>query len=102
MWHETNGTKGASEIATCIWNLLSEPPPGVTEVTFYSDTALGQNRNHIISAMFIRALCSFPNLKIINQKFMESGHSEMECDSVHSAIESRGRKINIYTIVIYK
>lgn len=96
MWHETNGTKGSSEIATCIWKLLSELPLDVTEVTFYSDTASGQNRNHIISAMFIKALSSFPNLKIINQKYMESGHSEMECDSVHSAIESRGRKINIF------
>lgn len=96
MWHETNGTKGATEVATCVWRLLSSLPPEVTEVTFYSDTASGQNRNSVISAMFIRAVATFKNLKLINQKFMESGHSEMECDSVHSAIETRGRKINIF------
>lgn len=28
---------------------------------------------------------------------MESGHSEMECDSVHSAVENRGRHVYIYT-----
>lgn len=96
MWHETDGNKGASEVATCLWKLLSDLPPEVSEVTFYSDTASGQNRNTIVSAMFIRALSFFDNLKVINQKFMESGHSEMECDSVHSTIENRGRKINIF------
>lgn len=96
MWHETDGTKGASEVATCLWQLLCDLPPEVTEVTFYSDTASGQNRNTILSAMFIKALSLSDNLKVINQKFMESGHSEMECDSVHSTIENRGRKIDIF------
>lgn len=96
MWHETDGTKGASEVATSLWQLLSDLPPEVSEVTFYSDTASGQNRNTILSAMFLRALSLLDNLKVINQKFMESGHSEMECDSVHSTIENRGRKIDIF------
>ncbi|GLV37559.1 hypothetical protein CBL_20371 [Carabus blaptoides fortunei] len=96
MWHETDGTKGASEVATSFWQLLSDLPPEVSEVTFYSDTASGQNRNAILSAMFLRALSLLHNLKVINQKFMESGHSEMECDSVHSNIENRGRKIDIF------
>lgn len=56
MCHETDGTKGASEVATCLWQLLSDLPSEVTEVTFFSDTASGQNRNTILSAMFIKAL----------------------------------------------
>mgnify|MGYP007005574224 CR=1 FL=1 len=45
--------------------------------------------------MFLRAVHLLP-IEIINQKCMESGHSEMKCDSVHSAIENRGNKIDIY------
>ncbi|GLV33245.1 hypothetical protein CBL_08413 [Carabus blaptoides fortunei] len=96
MWHETDGTKGASEAPTSLWQLLSDLPPEVSEVIFYSDTASGQNRNTILSAMFLRALSLLDNLMVINQKFMESGHSEMECDSVHSNIENRVRKIDIF------
>lgn len=36
-------------------------------------------------------------IEIIDQKYMETVHSEMEYDSVHSAIENRGNKINIHT-----
>lgn len=96
IWHETNGTKGASEVAACLWQLLSNIPPEVSEVTFYSDTASVQNRNTILSGMFLKFVSLPGNLKVINQKFMESGHSEMECDSVHSTIENRGRKIDIF------
>ncbi|VEN55188.1 unnamed protein product, partial [Callosobruchus maculatus] len=96
MWHEAVGTKGSSEVATCLWKLLSGLGEEVKEVTFYADTASGQNRNCINAAMFLRAVHLLP-IETINQKFMESGHSEMECDSVHSAIENHGNKIDIYT-----
>lgn len=68
----------------------------IEEVTFYSDTASGQNRNCINAAMFLKAVSILP-INTINQKFMKSGHSEMECDSVHSSIETRGSKIDIFT-----
>lgn len=97
MWHEAHGTKGASEVATCVYNFLKEQDErGIEEITIYSDTAAGQNRNSILSAMFVRFLNSSKNIKIINQKFMESGHSEMECDSVHSTIETRGNQIDVF------
>lgn len=96
MWHEGIGTKGSSEIATCLWKLLNGLGTEVKEVTFYADTASGQNRNCINAAMFLRAVHLLP-IEVINQKYMESGHSEMECDSVHSAIENRGNRIEIYT-----
>jgi hypothetical protein len=34
--------------------------------------------------------------KIIDQKILESGHPQMECDSMHSAIEFAKRKTNVY------
>lgn len=96
MWHEGVGSKGSSEIATCLWHILKNLDPVVKEITFYSDTASGQNRNCINAAMFLKAVSDLP-VEVVNQKFMESGHSEMECDSVHSAIEARGNKIDIFT-----
>lgn len=96
MWHEGVGTKGSSEIATCLWHVLQNLDPSVNDITFYSDTASGQNRNCINAAMFLKAVSELP-VEVVNQKFMESGHSEMECDSVHSSIETRGNKVDIFT-----
>lgn len=95
MWHEGTGSKGASEIATCLCNHLVSLGE-TNEVTFYSDTAPGQNRNSVVAAMFLRAVEQLP-IGIINQKFMDSGHSEMECDSVHSTIEARGKQVDVFT-----
>lgn len=95
MWHEGTGSKGASEFATCMWNHLVSLGE-TNEVTFYSDTASGQNRNSVVAAMFLRAVEQLP-IGIINQKFMESGHSEMGCDSVHSTIEARGKQVDVFT-----
>ncbi|KAK5910675.1 hypothetical protein CgunFtcFv8_004916 [Champsocephalus gunnari] len=55
-------------------------------VVLYSDTCGLQNRNAGFSAM---CLC----LHI----FMESGHSQMECDSVHAAIEAARKKVPVYS-----
>lgn len=44
---------------------------------------------------FLRAVTMLP-INVINQKFMDSGYSEMECDSAYSAIEGREDKIDIF------
>ena len=36
------------------------------------------------------------NIEIIDHKFLESGHTQMECDSMHSAIEFAKKKTEIY------
>ncbi|KAF3837648.1 hypothetical protein F7725_009416, partial [Dissostichus mawsoni] len=36
-------------------------------------------------------------ISIIDHKFMESGHSQMECDSVHAAIETARKKVPVYS-----
>lgn len=37
------------------------------------------------------------NIKLIEQKFFESGHSQMECDAMHSVIQGEMRRIDVYT-----
>ena len=38
-------------------------------------------------------------LEIITHNFQESGHLYMECDSMHSAIETEKKYIDVYTII---
>ena len=39
---------------------------------------------------------NLPNIEIIDHKFLESGHTQMECDSMHSAIEFAKKKTELY------
>ena len=49
-------------------------------VKLYSDTCGGQNINKIIVTAILWLLNSAKTIKIVEQKFFESGHSHMECD----------------------
>lgn len=93
-WSELNGKKGSSEIGTCLLYYLShEMPKTVTEVSIFSDTCSGQNRNQYISALLLWAVHKIDHLQIIEQKFLESGHTHMEVDSMHAAIENAAKRV---------
>lgn len=72
-------------------------PTEVTNITLYSDSCGGQNRNHNIMALMIYIIQT-TNIIQIQHTFMESGHSMMEVDSMHSAIENAKRNVPIYTV----
>ncbi|ELU13042.1 hypothetical protein CAPTEDRAFT_203816 [Capitella teleta] len=97
MWHEGERSKGSSEIASCLERYMASLPSTVNHITFYSDTAGGQNRNQINAAMFLMYLKKHPSVHTIDQKFMESGHSQMEVDCVHSTVERMGRTNKIHS-----
>lgn len=98
MWYESQGGKGSSENATCLEDWLKALPKDTEKVTLYSDTAAGQNRNSINAGMIICFLHEGTHaVGIVDQKFMESGHSQMEVDCVHSTIERKGQTNKIYT-----
>lgn len=63
----------------------------------YSDACTAQNRNSILSNALLHL--SFKYELSITQKFLEKGHTQMECDSVHSIIELNLKKKK--QIVIY-
>ena len=69
---------------------------GVKEIIYYSDTCGGQNRNKFVAASLLYSVSMLPNLEKINQKFLQSGHSHMECDSVHSTIETAKTKTPVF------
>lgn len=98
-WSEINGKKGSNEIGTILFYYLSECLPHyVTEVSMFSDTCGGQNRNKNVAAILLWAVQKIENINIIEQKFLESGHSYMEADSMHSSIETAQKNTAIYSM----
>ncbi len=64
---------------------------------WHSDTCSGQNRNIYVAAAMLHAV-NTTHLNIIDMKFMESGHSMMEVDSMHAAIETKRKHQKLYNI----
>ena len=86
VWPETDGKRGSSEIGSILLKYLSHLPESVKEVSLFSDSCSGQNRNQFVAAILLYATQTLP-LQVIEQKFLVPGHTQMECDSMHSAIE---------------
>lgn len=87
LWDECNGKKGSNEIGSCLLAYLKTLPPHVKHVASFSDTCGGQNRNRNIAAAMLYAVTNISTIEIIDIKFMESGHSYLEADSMHARIE---------------
>ncbi|MES9881873.1 MAG: hypothetical protein ABW185_13425 [Sedimenticola sp.] len=100
MWNETQAQRGSCEIATCLLTYInsisSASTSRIKEITFYSDTCSGQNRNQFVTAALLHALRDSNSIEKINQKYFEKGHSQMESDSIHSTIEHAKGKTEIY------
>lgn len=62
----------------------------------YSDSCSGQNRNQYLNAGLLHALKTSRNIETIEQRFLESGHTQMECDSMHSTIEQAKKRTSIF------
>lgn len=88
MWDETTAKRGANEVASCVWRYFEINEHFKQHVVIYTDTCPGQNRNTIMSAMFLLLVQRF-DISIIEHKFLEPGHTHMECDSDHANIEKK-------------
>lgn len=96
-WYEGEGDLSANSFASCITHYIEAVAAKENEIThfiLYSDGCGYQNRNAILSNAMCH-LASRLNIKI-TQKFLEKGHTQMEVDSVHSSIERKIKKKNIY------
>lgn len=90
VWDETQGKRGSCEIATCLMKdtTMVCQSPDIKEIVYFSDSCGGQNRNKFVTASHLFAITQQPQLQRISHKFLVSGHSQMECDSVHASIET--------------
>ena len=95
VWHEGNGKRGSTEMASCLFKFMRDLNPTVRHVIIFSDTCGGQNRNINFASMCLHAATVLP-ISVIDQIYMEGGHSQMECDSVHSTIERAKKSVPVY------
>lgn len=96
-WDETEGKRGACEIATCLFMYISSLPASVHDVTIYSDCCAWQNRKQYLATSFMHAVNTIPHVQSITHKYLVTGHTQMECDSMHSAIATAKKNTAIYT-----
>ena len=93
VWNETDGKRGSNEIGTCLYQYLKSLPMSIKHLCLYSDSCSGHNQNQFIANLLHYALTTLPN---IDHKFFETGHTQMECDSVHAAIEHTKKATSIF------
>jgi hypothetical protein len=95
MWDESVARRSSCDIASCLWLWLENLPTTVKRVTFYSDLCSGQNRNINVTGMMLAAVNCLP-LEHIDHTFLESGHTQMEVDSMHAVIERSSHSAEIF------
>lgn len=92
MWHEAVARRGGCEVNSCIFQYGMKLPPNVSHLIKYSDRCPGQNLNIFTIVADLYTLQNSQNLETIDSKFLVSGHTHMEVDSAHAAIERRKKK----------
>lgn len=98
VWNETIAKRGGEEIASCIRKHLLDLPEQVEEISLFSDSCTGQNRNIYVATMYLHFLAEDLNekpnmrLKVINQKYLQPGHTHMEADTIHATIEKEKKR----------
>ena len=99
VWHEGEGGLDSDEFATLVTEYLNTLPDTVTTVILWSDGCCYQNRNSQLASAILYFLRSNkkPHLEEVHQKFLTKGHTQMEVDSMHAAIETASAKIELST-----
>lgn len=96
-FNETEADGQAATYASFVVDYIKEYFLGAEDnipIIIYSDGCTAQNRNAIMANALLFLSEKFQ--KVIIQKFLEKGHTQMECDSVHSAIETALKNREIY------
>lgn len=97
LWHEATNSRGAAEVASTYYKIISTANPSVTKFTFWVDNCSAQNKNWTIFTMFSTIVNEEWGPELINIKYFEPGHSFMKCDAVHGKIGSAWKKKRVYT-----
>lgn len=92
MWGENVASRGSQEIGSCL-KKYCEGLSGVSHVVAYSDCCGGQNRNKNVLNIWMH-IVKTSVIQVIDHKFLEPGHTYMECDQDFGLIEKRKRVVN--------
>lgn len=97
VWDETEGQLVASIFTSIIITHLEKVilENGKLDIVIWSDGCGYQNRNAVLSNA-LSGLAVKHQITIV-QKYLEKGHTQMQCDSTHSLIERKikGKKVHI-------
>lgn len=94
MWNESIASRGADEVCSCIKSYLETLPISIKEVTFYSDSCFGQNKNfQMICFWNTQVLTRFVQ---IDHKFLVRGHTYLPNDRDFAHIEKRKDSARVY------
>ena len=99
LWDETEGGRGSQEVASLLAKHIRQEAKNHSHVILYSDSCTGQNRNiKVASTLMNLVLDPKLSIKVIDHKFLVSGHSFLPNDQDFGVIESASRKcIQIFT-----
>lgn len=95
IWHEGAGGVNSSDFTSIILDYIDQNcTPDTKTVIIFSDGFGYQNRNVTLS----NALLTFAKNKklAIFQYYLEKGHTQMECDSIHVFIERKLKNREVY------
>ncbi|KAK3929672.1 Alanine racemase [Frankliniella fusca] len=96
LWTEVDAHKGANEVGSNLFHFIqTKVEEGVKEFTFWSDAPTGQNRNRMVFSIMYMLAAAKSKLKITH-RFLESGHSFSEADSMHARIENEALRKEIF------
>jgi len=95
-WDETQSDLSASSFTSCIIDQLTKCNNKSPSKNFilWSDECCYQNKNTVLANALLEFAVS--NKVVIEQKYLTKGHTQMECESVHSAIEKKLKNVGSY------
>ena len=99
VWPEVSGDVEAPNFTTCYNDYLTnvlENNPSCSQINIWSDGCTYQNRCNILASAILTF--AVENNVTIYHKYLEVGHTHMECDSIYSTVEGaikRSEGINL-------
>lgn len=100
IWHESEGGVNADEFASILHYFIKKHvSETVRHIIFWSDGCTNQNRNAILANALL--MVAKQRSITITHKYLEKGHTQMECDSMHSTIERQLKNRDIYSPAQY-
>ena len=97
IWNETQARRGANEIASCVVSFLRDcDAKGKREVFLFCDSCGGQNKNRGVMFAVHQFLCRAASVKEVTVTYLVPGHTYMQCDAIHAAIETHLKGVNVW------
>ena len=92
-WNETQADLSASVFTSLLVDYIETTFTDKLPVIVYSDGCGYQNRNSTMSNGLLNL--AMKTQREILQKFLVKGHTQMECDSIHSLVERKLKNVDI-------